>query len=140
MNIRIMTMNKLMDINNSHSDSNMSPLEVNSFNSRYINVRNNKSGIVISIPENQPEIEIGDEWEIHYSVLSNCKNQGGSTLIEKGIITGTSDGYIPPTIKTPSFLFPEIADRTVNLWYVIKKKDNENLTSSFNKQILATKV
>lgn len=132
-------MENFVSISKLHPESNMSPLEVNSFNSKYINIRNNRLGVIISIPEKQPEIEVGDGWEIHYSISSNGKHQGSSTLIEKGIITGTLDGYIPPTIKTPSGFFPAIADRAINLWYVIKKKDNDSIISLFNKQILSTK-
>lgn len=125
--------------NELYLDSELSPLEIKSYCLKYINILYNKVGVVISIPENQPEITYGDEWSIYYSFSSKGNIEDNKILIGKGTIEGSPHNYKSPTIKTSSDFFPKTVDKSIYLFYVIKTKKNKKIMSPFNKQILSTK-
>lgn len=116
------------------------PLKISSYNSQYINIFLNETGVSIKIPEQQIDIEADDKYEIYYApVMSNGK-LGQEILVSSNTISGSVGDYVAPNIITPKKFFPKVEHQVVRFWYAITKNEEEKISSPYIEQFLATEI
>ncbi|EKN5031122.1 TPA: hypothetical protein PXO57_004225 [Yersinia enterocolitica] len=114
------------------------PLKIMSYNHLYINVLINHVGLIIEIPGQQLNVDVGDQWEIYYKPVVRKEKPDSSILITKGVFERDGEHYSIPRIQTPSDFFPPHVNQMIKIWYVIRKNDADVFKSSSTDQVLAT--
>lgn len=127
-------------INQPDDQSLLLPLQISSYNSQYINIFLNETGVSIKIPEQQIDIEAGDNYEIYYAPVMSKGKLGQETLVSRNIISGSAGDYVAPNIITSNKFFPKVEHRVIRFWYTITKKEAEKISSPYIEQFLATDI